>query len=124
MIISARISKIIPFPIPRQCHTHPEFGGICVVGYWHPNFHIVRRTPSLELCLAFHNVLHPRSPVTLNGGFDPDERFHWCGESVRHELKLAVGRYEGYRAVVLEAGETDALVKLDIFHFDSFTPRR
>lgn len=61
--------------------------------------------------------------MAFHGGFDPDERFHRCGESVGHELKLAVGWYEGYRAVVFEAGETDTLVELDIFHLDSFTPR-
>lgn len=35
-------------------------------------------------------------------------------EAVRHELELAVGGNEGDGAVVLKAGQTDALVKLHV----------
>lgn len=39
-------------------------------------------------------------------------------ESVGHEFKLPVGRYEGDGTIVLKAGETHALVKLDVFQLD------
>lgn len=35
-------------------------------------------------------------------------------ESVRHELKLSIWRNEGDGTVILEARQTDTLMKLDI----------
>lgn len=55
--------------------------------------------------------------------FDPYEGFYRCRKSIGHELKLAIRRYKGYGAVILEAGETDTLVEFDIFHFNGFAPR-
>ena len=40
---------------------------------------------------------------------------HVCVEAVGHELKLPVRGDEGDGAVVLEAGQTHALVELDVF---------
>lgn len=37
-------------------------------------------------------------------------------DAVRHELGLPVRRDEGDGAVALEAGQTDALVELDVLH--------
>lgn len=61
--------------------------------------------------------------MAFHGRFDPYERLYRCRQSVGHELKLAVGWYKRYGAVIFEAGEADTLVEFDIFHFYGFTPR-
>lgn len=42
-------------------------------------------------------------------------------QSVRHKLELPVRRNEGDGAVILKAGQTNALVKLDVLQFHRFT---
>lgn len=42
-------------------------------------------------------------------------------KSVRHELKLSIGRDEGDGAVILEARQTNTLVKLDVLQLHRFT---
>jgi len=58
--------------------------------------------------------------VLFDDGFGPDEGFDGGGESVGHEFEFAVGGDERDGAVVFEAGEADALVEFDVFHFDGF----
>ena len=45
-------------------------------------------------------------------------------ESVVHEVELAVGGDEGDGAVVLEAGQSHALVELDVLQLDRLWPAR
>lgn len=42
-------------------------------------------------------------------------------ESVGHKLELSVGRNEGDGSVILEARQTDTLVKLDVLQLHRFT---
>jgi hypothetical protein len=60
--------------------------------------------------------------VAFDGSFYPNKRFDRRRKSVRHEFELAVRRYERYCAVIFKPGEPDALVELDVLHFDSFAP--
>lgn len=50
-----------------------------------------------------------------------DTNTHVRVESVRHELKLAIGRDEGDGTVVLKTGQTHTLVELDILKLHRFT---
>ena len=59
--------------------------------------------------------------MALYGRLDPYERLDRGGDTVRHEFKFAIRRDKGDCAVVLESRQTNALMKLDIFHFDSFS---
>ena len=59
--------------------------------------------------------------MALHGCFDPYEGLDGRGEAVGHEFEFAVGGDEGDGAVVFEAGEADALVEFDVFHFDGFS---
>jgi hypothetical protein len=68
----------------------------------------------------FDHELDAGSSVALDTRFYPDERFHGCGQAIRHELELAVRGNEGDGPVVLESGEADTLVELDILHLDGF----
>jgi hypothetical protein len=54
--------------------------------------------------------------MTFHNAFHPYQWFDLRVETIAHELKLAVGRYETYRPVVLESTQSNALVKFDIFH--------
>mmetsp|Transcript_8152 Transcript_8152/g.20441 ORF Transcript_8152/g.20441 Transcript_8152/m.20441 type:complete len:329 (+) Transcript_8152:596-1582(+) len=48
---------------------------------------------------------------------DPDQRLHVRVEAVIHQLEFTVRRDERNGAVVLEAGQPDALVEPDVLHF-------
>lgn len=54
----------------------------------------------------------------LDESFRPDEWFHLGIEAVAHELKLAIWRDEGDRSIVLESGQSNTLVKLDVLHLN------
>ena len=107
-------------PFNNFQHTHPELGSIRIIRYRNEDFHIVRSTPSFELCFTFDHILHPAAPMALHCRLYPDQWLDGCGNSVGHEFELSVRRDKGDCAVVFESRQTDALVKLDIFHLDCF----
>ena len=59
----------------------------------------------------------------LLGGGDlhPDERPHLRVQTVGHEVELAVRRNERDRLVVVEGGQTHALVEVHVFQIDVVT---
>lgn len=44
-----------------------------------------------------------------------------CVDTIRHELRFSVRWNERNGSVALEAGQTDALMKLHVLHGDSFS---
>ena len=56
--------------------------------------------------------------VALNDRLHPDQWLDVCVEPIRHELKLAVGRNERDRPVVVEPRQTHTLVELDVLQLD------
>jgi hypothetical protein len=104
--------------------THPELGTVGIIWNGDEDLNVVGGASSLELGLAFDDVLDPAPSMTFDGGLDPYERLDGCGEAIGHELEFAIGRYEGNGPVVLEPGKTNALVEFDVLHFDRFTAGR
>ena len=47
-------------------------------------------------------------------------QFTLCVEPVGHEFELSVRGDEGNRSVVLEAGQTNALMEFDVLQFHGF----
>lgn len=69
-------------------------------------------------------VLYPGPRMRSHVAFHPYQRFHLRVQPVAHQLELAVGRDEADGPVVLEPRQPHALMELDVFHLDSFSPRR
>lgn len=95
-----------------------EARGVGIVGDGDDDLDVVGGGAALELGLGLEKVLDTGARVGLDGALDPDEGLDLGVEAVGHELELAVRGDEGYRAVILEAGESDALVELDVLHLD------
>lgn len=76
-------------------------------------------------CFFAHleHVLYSTPRVALDDALDPNEWFHLRVQAVTHELELAVGRDERYRAVILKAREPNALVEFHILHLDGLATR-
>ena len=91
-----------------------KLGAVSVRRHGHNDFHIVGRAPLLELTLGLDHVFDARMTVSFDHGLDPEQRLHLGIQPVRHELKVAIGRYERDRAIVLESRQAHTLMKLDV----------
>lgn len=58
--------------------------------------------------------------VWLDDSLDPNDRANLCGETIRHQLKLAIRWNEGNGSIVFESGEPHTLVELDILQVHCF----
>lgn len=100
------------------------------------NCYHLRKSPSkcgMVLCLACVNFIpyscyasirettRPCWKNTKGAGERLINSTHMSVESVRHELKLSIWRNEGDGTVILEARQTDTLMKLDILQLYWFT---
>jgi hypothetical protein len=91
-----------------------EGGAVDVGGDRDNDFDVVGDRPALELGPGLDHVLDARPLVRLDDGLHPNEGLDVGVEPVRHEIELPVGRDEGNGSVVLEPGQADALVELDV----------
>lgn len=62
--------------------------------------------------------------MRLDDTFHPNQRLHLCVQPVAHKFELAVRRDEANCAVILEPGESNTLVELDILHLDGLASGR
>lgn len=91
-----------------------KLGTVHIGRHWYDDLDVVRRAPLLELTLRFHHVFDARVRVALDDRLDPEQRLHLRVQAIRHELEVAIGRYERDRAIVLETRQTHALMKLHV----------
>src|SRR3569833_126005 len=109
--------------IVHAAYVGPEARRVGVVRHGHDDFDVVGGAAALELGPGLQHVLYPAAAVGLDDALDPDQRLDLGVEAVRHQLELPVGRYEGYGAVALEAGQADALVEPHVLHLDGLAAR-
>jgi hypothetical protein len=86
-----------------------------VLRHGNDDLHIVGNRATLELGLGFNHVLDAGVAVGLHDRLHPYQRLHVCIQAVGHQLKLAIGGDEGDGTVVLESGQTNALMEFDVF---------
>mmetsp|Transcript_24877 Transcript_24877/g.73561 ORF Transcript_24877/g.73561 Transcript_24877/m.73561 type:complete len:342 (-) Transcript_24877:557-1582(-) len=82
------------------------------------DLHVVSDRPLLELAARLHQVLGPAPARLVHKALDRDKRLDVLRQTVRHEVKVAVGGDERDGAVVLEAREPHALVELDVLQLN------
>lgn len=74
--------------------------------------------PHTPQTLYLYDVFHSASRVPLNVTLYPDQWLQLCGEAVRHQFKVAVGRHKRDGTVILEARETHTLVELHVLQLN------
>lgn len=124
-------TKLLDLPhngalLRRVVHTSyvcPKARRIGILGDRNNDLDVVCRASPLELSPGLEHVLYPGARMALHHAFYPDQRLDLCVQAVAHELELAVRGNKGDRPVVLETGQSYALVKLDVFHLNSLASR-
>mmetsp|Transcript_8579 Transcript_8579/g.14814 ORF Transcript_8579/g.14814 Transcript_8579/m.14814 type:complete len:224 (-) Transcript_8579:414-1085(-) len=99
-------------------HTAFEERCVGVGGHGHNDFDVVGSRALFKRRFGLDHVFDARVGVTFDERLDPDQRLDVGGETVRHQLKLAVGRNKRNGAIALKRRQFDTLMKRDVFHFN------
>ena len=69
------------------------------------------------------HILYSAMGMSFNDRLNPYQRFHMSIESIRHQFKFSIWRYERYCPVIFKTWQSDTLMKFNIFQLNSFTFR-
>jgi len=98
-----------------------EFGSVGVFRDRDHDADLVGGGSRFKLRSGFDGIFDSASVVGVDVGFDPEEWFDTSVDSVGHEIEIFIWRNERDCFVAVELGQTDTLVKGDIFKLDGFS---
>jgi len=101
-----------------------KYGRVHIWWYGDHDLNSIGDRLRLELGFGFDQVFDLGASKVLNNTVSPNEGLYMRVNSVRHQIKFTVWRNERDASFAFELIQADALMELNVLHFNQFTARR
>ena len=98
-------------------HPYIELRCVHISRQRHEDLHVRGSRVRLEVGLRLHEIVD-RCGLASRRHLHPDERTDLCVQTIGHESELAIGGNEADCFVIVERGETHALMEVNVFQID------